>query len=439
MSSVRPPAPEIDPIAELGAGRRLGTFDSLIEVPAFRWYMAAMVGNWASMQMQQVVRGFLVYNLTGSYAALGGMALANSAPRLVLALFGGVMADRMPKRLVLQGGQSFNAFLTLSIGLLLAFDLLRFEHLLISAVLQGISNSFTQPSRQALIPEVVGLGRLTNAVALNASGMNTMRLTAPAVAGMMLAFVDFEWVYFLMTGLYMAAVLALMRLPRRPIEGYEDSALGASRRTGSGEDRSGLRDIGDALRYLRGQRALALLLVVHLFIVVFSMPYQRLLPGFVHEVLSNSEQQTALRLGFLYTATGLGALTGSLVIASIPGRRRGKLLLYGTALMGASLLAFAVSEVFWLSAGIVIVMGLGQASRQALSQVLIQTHVTNEYRGRISSIMMMEMGLTSFGTFGFGVLASKLGIQEALGVAAVALMLVSAFVYVFVPRYRDLD
>ena len=435
MATVRPPEPEIEP----GPASRLRTFDALIEVRAFRWYMAAMVGNWASMQMQQMVRGLLVYHLTGSYAALGGMALANSAPRLVLALFGGVMADRMPKRLVLQVGQSFNALLTLSIGLLLAFDLLRFEHLVISAVLQGISNSFTQPSRQALIPEVVGLGRLTNAVALNASGMNTMRLTAPAVAGVMLVFVDFEWVYFLMTGLYLTAVLALTRLPRRPIEGYEGSAQSASRRAGRGGDRTGLRDIGDALRYLRGQRTLAVLLAVHLCIVVFSMPFQRLLPGFVDEVLSSSDEQTALRLGFLYTATGVGALAGSLVIASIPGRRRGKLLLYGTALTGLMLLAFTGSDVFWLSVVIVTVMGVGQASRQALSQVLIQLHVSNEFRGRISSIMMMEMGLISFGTFGFGLLAAEIGIRQALGVAGVGLMVVAAVVWAFVPRYRDLD
>jgi len=159
----------------------------------------------------------------------------------------------------------------------------------------------------------------------------------------------------------------------------------------------------------------------------------------VDEVLSNSEDQTALRLGFLYTATGVGALAGSLVIASIPGRRRGKLLLYGTVLTGLMLLAFTRSETFWLSVMIVMVMGVGQASRQALSQVLIQLHVTNEFRGRISSIMMMEMGLTSFGTFGFGLLAAAIGIQQALGIAGGALIVVGTLVYVFVPRYRELD
>jgi len=409
--------------------------------------MVAMLGNWGSLQMQQVVRGFLVYHLTGSYAALGVIALANSAPRLGLALFGGVVADRLPKRPVIQAGQAFNALLTLSIALLLVFDVLRFEHLIASAVLQGISNSFTQPARQALIPEIVGLERLTNAVALHVSVMNTMRLVGPTVAGFMLAVVGFEWVYFLMTALYVLAIIALLRVPIRPVAGYEDATQSAKReRAQAGgddqspkHDRIGLGDITEALRYLRGQRTLAMLLMVHLCIILFSMPFQQLLPGFVDEVLSSSDKQTGLRLGFLYTATGVGALAGSLVIASIPGRRRGKLLLSGTALTGLMLLAFTRSDVFWLSVGIVTVMGLGQASRQTLSLVLIQLYVANEFRGRISSIMMMEMGLTSFGTFGFGILAAEIGIRQALGIAGVALMVVAAVVYAFAPRYRNLD
>ena len=435
MASARPPAVETvdaEPAAE--TTRTLRTFDSLIEVRAFRWFVISMTGNWAALQMQQVVRGFLVYHLTGSYTALGSMALANSAPRLVLALYGGVIADRMPKRYIIQVGQLFNAALVLAVGLLLAFDLLRFEHLIVSAILQGISNSFTQPARQAMIPEIVGLERLTNAVALNASGMNTMRLLAPAIGGVLLAFVGFEWVYFLMAGMYLFAVVTMLRVPAEPIAGME---LRPSRR--AQRSRGGLTDIAEAFRYLRLQPTLSMLLVVHLFIVVFSMPYQRLLPGFVADVLASTEEETALRLGLLLTLTGIGALFGSLVVASIPSRRRGQLLLLGTVVMGASLLAFSVSTVFWASAAIAVALGVGQASRQALSTVLIQSHVSNEYRGRISSVMMMEMGLTSFGTFGFGILASVVGIQVALGAAAVALLIVAAAVFLFVPRYRDLD
>src|SRR5690606_3761640 len=118
---------------------------------------------------------------------------------------------------------------------------------------------------------------------------------------------------------------------------------------------------------------------------------------------------------------------------------RGALLLGSSLVLGLSLLAFSASSEFWLSAGIVIALGVGQAGRQSLSNVLIQTHVSDEFRGRISSIMMMEMGLTSFGTFGIGVLAAAIGVQYALGGAAVALVVVAVAVYALVPTYRRLD
>jgi MFS family permease len=393
-----------------------------------------MTGNWAALQMQQVVRGFLVYQLTGSFAALGGMALANAAPRLALALYGGVVADRVSRRYVIQAGQVFNVVQASVIAALLFSGLLRFEHLLVTAVLQGISNSFTQPARQAMVPEIVGLDRLTNAIALNASTMNTMRLLAPALAGVLLAVIGAGWVYVMMASLYAMAVLTMTRVPVRMPAGSQAGAAGRGRR-----GRGGLNDIREALAYLRTQPTLIMLLAVHLCIVTFSMPYQRLLPGFVDEVLSDNPDETALRLGLLLTFTGVGALLGSLVIASLPDRHRGGLLLGSSALLGLALLGFTASSSFWLSAAFVVALGIGMAGRQSLSNVLIQTHVSNEFRGRISSIMMMEMGLTSFGTFGISIIAASIGVQLALGGAAVALVAVAVGVYVLVPAYRRLQ
>lgn len=432
--------------------RRLRTFDSLIDVPAFRWYLFSMIGNWSALQMQQVVRGYLAYQITGSFAALGGVALANSVPRLALALTGGVIADRANRRHVMQLGQAFNALLAAAVAVLLFTDLLRFEHLVIGAVLQGISNSFTQPARQAMIPQIVGAERLTNAIGLNTSAMNSMRLLAPALAGVLLAVVGASWVYVLMAALYGFAVIAMLRVPteRGEPSAVASSAAGAAlapehgrgtaaRRSSRGGGRGGLRDIVAAFAYLRQQPVLMMLLVVHLFIVLFSMPYQRLLPGFVDDLLSSSPDQTAIRMGLLLTFTGLGALIGSLVVASLPNRHRGRLLIASIVVLGLALLAFSASSMFWLSIGIVIVLGVGQAGRQSLSNILIQTHVDNEFRGRISSIMMMEMGLESLGTFGISVLAEVIGVQWALGGVAVGLLCVALVIMLFVPSYRRLD
>jgi len=429
--------------AEYTSTRRFRTFDALIEVPEFRWYLLSMMGNWSGMQMQQVVRGLLAYQITGSFAALGGVALANALPRLFLALAGGVLADRASRRLVLQVGQSASALITAAIAVLLFSDLLRIEHLYIAAALQGVAMSFSMPARQAMIPDIVGEARLTNAIGLNASGMNTMRLLAPATAGFVVAFVGFGWAYVLMAVLFTLAVLGMFRVPaRRPAasgDARAATAVPATRgRRGAGT-RGGVKDMMEGFRYLGRNPVLRMLLIVHLFVVILTLTFQRLAPGFVSEVLADGEEQAAWRLGVILTVMGGGALLGSLVIASLPSRGRGRLLIGSIAIFGITLLGFAISESFWVSIGIVFILGIGQAGRQSLSQILIQTHTENEYRGRISSIMMMEMGLESFGTFAIALVAAAFGAQVAFGGVGIALLLLALVVALTLPAYRRLE
>jgi len=441
------PSPSIAPPAPPRPPRRLRTFDSLLEVPPFRWYLVSMTGNWSALQMQQVVRGFLAYQITGSFAALGGVALANSMPRLFFALSGGVVADRASRRSVMQAGQAFNALLAFAIGALLFAGRLRFEHLVIGAVLQGISNSFTQPARQALIPEIVGLERLTNAFALSVFAMNTTRLAAPALAGVLLAATDAGWVYALMGTLYVLAVVTMFRVPQ-PRATRASAAEAAAAEPGGGAaatarprrpDRSGMRAIGDALRYVQRQPVLRMLLIVHVFIGMLSMPYQRLLPGFVDDVLSTSPDQTALRMGALLAATAVGALVGSLVIASLPDRGRGRLLIGSLAVFGLGLAMFSGSTRFWLSMPVALLLGVGQSGRQSLNNILIQTHTTNEYRGRVSSIMQVEDGIESLGVFAVSLVAATLGAQLALGLVSAGLLVLAGTLWFLAPTYRRLE
>ena len=406
-------------------------------MPALRWYLLSMTGNWSAMQMQQVTRGFLAFQLTGSYAALGGIELAAAMPRLFLALTGGVVADRANRRLVLQIGQVFQALLAAGLATLLFLDMLRFEHLVISAILQGVSNSFVMPSRQAMIPEIVGPDRLMNAIGLNTFTMSSTRLMAPALAGTLIAAFGAQWVFATMTGLYILAVVAMSRVPAIRSQRARSRAA-ANGAPGAAAASSATRDILDALRYLRGQRVLMLLLGMHMFITILVMPYQRLLPGFVGELLSSDAAEAARRQGYLLTLTAVGALAGSLAVASLPNGHRGKLLLGSMALFGLSLLVFSQFTVFWINAAVVIVLGVGQAGRQSLQTVLIQTHVSNEFRGRISSIQLLEDGVESLGIFAIAVAAGIFGVQVALAGAAIGLMVLAAGLWVFSPTYRNL-
>ena len=415
--------------------RRFRTFDTLIEVPAFRWYLLSQIGNQSAQLMQMVVRGFLAYHITGSFAALGAVELASSIPRLFLALYGGVVADRSSRRVIIQTGQVCNAVLSAILAVLFFAGQLRFEYLVLGALIQGVVNSFVMPARQSMIPEVVGRDRLMNAFALNALMMNVLRLGAPALAGGMIAAVGAGWVYVLMAMLFLFGLVTLFRVPKT-----DARSRATARATADGappplpglpplrvEDRSGLRAIKEALVYLRGQRTLRLLLVLHVCVGILSLPYQRLLPGFVDTVLSGGDpSRTATLMGALLSFTAIGALAGSFLIASLPNRNRGKLLIASLVIFAVGLLAFSASESFWLSASIVVVLGVGQAGRQSLVQILIQSNVSDEYRGRVSSIVVLEDGIESFGIFMIALLAEAVGPQLALGAVAIALALFAA-------------
>ena len=409
--------------------RRLRTFDALIEVPAFRWYMLSQVGNQSAQLMQMVVRGFLAYHLTDSFAALGAVELANSLPRLFLALYGGVVADRSSRRVIIQMGQIGNAVLAAGFAALFFAGQLRFEHLMIGAVIQGVVNSFVMPARQSMIPEVVGRDRLMNAYALNQFGMNILRLGAPALAGGMIATIGAGWVFALMAFLFLFGLVTLFPVPKtnaRTRAAARRTVGGATRPAHDGAalpaQQSGMAAIKEAIVYLRGQRILRILLVLHVAVGILSLPYQRLLPGFVDVVLSGGDRdQTATLMGALLSFTAVGALAGSLLIASLPSRNRGKLMIGSLAILAVALLAFSASRFFWLSALIVVVLGVGQAGRQSLVQILIQSNVSDEYRGRVSSVVVLEDGFESLGIFMIALLAEAFGPQLALGGVAITL------------------
>jgi MFS family permease len=137
--------------------------------------------------------------------------------------------------------------------------------------------------------------------------------------------------------------------------------------------------------------------------------------------------------------TGIGSLAGSLVIASMPERRRGLVLLASSLFLGVAMLAFSASTWYWVTALIAIGIGIGQAGRMSLGNVLIQVYTENEYRGRVMSVYMLEFSLVAFGTFLVGMLANAIGPQLALGSTSIALIVLTGGFLLFVPRMRRLN
>jgi MFS family permease len=397
----------------------------------FRWFFAALVGNFASMNIQMFVRGWLVYEITGSYEKLGWMSAAGGLVGLIAAPIGGVVADRViQKKYVIQVAQFCNAIIAGTVGFLIASGELLFVHLLIASVFQGLVMNIMMPARQALTKDVVGLSRLTNAIALSTSGMNAARLLLPGLAGFMVAALGggngnidpAKWVYLVMMLLYFSSVVLLFKVSV------------ADRAVRSGIAPSLTAELKSGFEYVFRTPTILMLLVCNFAMVFFSLTYFMLLPGFAKDVLNAGPGD----LGLLISISGIGSLIGSLLVASMSNRNRAKTLLAGSLLLGIALLGFAWSTNFWLSVVLLTFVGFGQAARMSLSNVLIQSYVEDEFRGRVMSIYMLEMSILAVAIYPISILADAIGPQLTVGLTAICLIALVLALF-FYPRYRDLD
>ena len=406
-------------------GRR--TFDSLSD-DGFRWFFIASLAVFGATNSLILVRGYLVFEITGSYAALGGLGLAGVVPGVLATLYGGVVADRWPKFRVVQVGQSLMTFIAFLVGLLLYFDRLEFWHLLVSTFLQGGIFGLLAPSWQSIIPEIVGPERLMNAAALNMGGMNVVRLVMPAAAGVALGVTETEFVYFAISAMFVLAVLALARAERVAARTRGDGP-GA----GDAEPERPFAALLEGWRYVVRRPAVWMLLVSNLVFTFLSMPFLHLLPGFVKDVLDGGPEI----LGSMMSVVSLGALACTLRIASMRSRRRGRTVLLGNAALGLVIVAFAYSEAAWLSWPLLFCIGAGQSLRNSLSNVLSQTYVDDAYRGRVMALVSMQMNAAQLGTFAIGLASEALGARVAFaGMGGCLLVSSVAFTLWFGPMRR---
>ena len=386
-----------------------------------------MVGQGAAMNMQMMAQSLLVYRVTGSATALGIMALANAVPMLVFSLFGGVLADRLKKKHIFIVGQAMSAILALGVGLALASGYVRtgnpesFWVLALAAGVQGMLMGFIAPARQAFVVEVVGPERAMNAISIGMLEMNTLRLIAPAAAGFLVDGLGFQAIYFAMAAMYVLAAVAVIPVQVAVV------VQSARQKT--------LQSMIDGLQYVRRESTLMLVLVVTFFSILLSMPYMNLLPIFTEDVLDVG----ASGMGMLLSVSGIGAIVCSLILASLPNKKRGLMMMAGLLVLGVALAGFSFSTWWYASLALMVFVGFGQTARMSLANTLLNYYVDPNYRGRVMSLQMMEFGLTSFGTFAAALVAGAIGVQWAIGGLAVVLVVMSLGVLAFVPAMRRLD
>jgi MFS transporter, DHA1 family, staphyloferrin A biosynthesis exporter len=386
-----------------------------------------MLGQFASMNMQMVTGSLLLYRLTGSAALLGTLSLSHAIPMIFLSMFGGAIADRLQKKRILCLGLLCSAAVSLGIALPLTTGFLSRENpgswwiLMLSSFFQGIIMGLMLPARQAIIPEMVSKEQAMNAIALNTLGMNVLRFLAPGVAGFLIDAFDFKAVYYAMTGMNLYAAAFMFFVPHTSRTSISRGNL--------------ISDIRDALDYIMHQRIILIILVFTLGVVILSMPYQQLLPIFVDDILKVG----ATGMGVLMSVSGIGAMVGSLILASLPNKKRGVILLSSGLISGVFLINFAFSTSWVLSIAFIVFIGLGQTIRATSSNALLQSYVEPRYMGRVLSVYMMEWGLLSVCTFIAGLISEVVPVQWVIGGFAMALTVLCILALVFIPSIRKLD
>jgi MFS family permease len=381
--------------------------------------------------MQMLVRNLLVYRITGSGAILGILALASAIPMILLALPGGVIADRIQKKTVIQICQVASIIVSFAVTMALVFDYLSPDKpgswwvLVVSGTLQGAIMGFMMPSRSAIVSEIVGPEDLMNAISLNNMGMNVFRIVSPALAGFLVDIVDFWAVYAIMTVMTIMSWICILFVPPT-----RENII-----TGEGNS---LADVLEGWRYIRSEKTIMFVLFFTVTATILGMPHNQLLPMFTEDP-DILDLGSGAGIGILMMVSGIGAMVGSLILASLPNRKRGLILLYSVLLMSLALVAFSFSKMWYLSLFLIIFIGLGSSGQMALSNSLIQYYTDAAYRGRVLSFVMMGFGFSSLGAFLAGFLAEGVGVQWAVGSLAILLVIITLFALTMVPRIRKLD
>ena len=378
--------------------------------------LISLIGTW----MQNVAQAWLVYRLTGSSLLLGSVGFAGQFPVLFAAPLAGIVADRYNRHKVVIGTQTAMMMLAFILALLTLTGKVTIAEIFILAVLLGLVNAFDIPARQSFLVEMVGREDLINAIALNSSMFNGARIVGPAIAGILVARIGEGWCFFVNGVSYIAVIIGLlmMRVPPR-----------AGARAGTS-----LAHVLEGFRFVRNTAPIRALLVLLGVVSLVAMPYTVLMPIFADRILHGG----ARGLGILMGATGVGALAGALTLASRTGvHGLGRWVTLSCAGFSLSLIAFALSRNFWLSAAFLVPVGFSMMLQMSSSNTLIQAMVPDELRGRVMSVYsMMFMGMAPFGALLGGAVADRLGAPLAVVMGAIVAMGAAAIFGLRLPRIR---
>lgn len=385
----------------------------------------SLIGTW----MQTVAQGWLVLQLTGDPLWLGLIAAAQFGPVVFLGPLGGVLADQLPKRKLMLGSQSAAMVLAFVLFGLTVTDLVEVWHVILLAVLLGVTNSVDMPARQSFAVEMVGREDLTNAVGLNAAQFNASRIVGPAIAGLLIGFVDLS-AAFLLNGLSYVAVIAAY-LAMRDRELRTPPPLARPRSVGDV-----VANLAEGARYVRHTPLVLLPIVTVGLSATFGMNFQVLIPPLADSVLVVG----ATGFGFLMASSGIGSTISSLWIAFSGRTVSPRIIGLGAVGLGAGSVITGLTGSYPVALLAIGLSGAGGIAMAVTANTTIQTIVPDQLRGRVISVYgTVFMGSVPVGGLLMGWIASTWGVPAGFVLGGVATVAVGALSLAWLQRIRKLD
>jgi MFS family permease len=380
----------------------------------------SLIGTW----MQLIAMNWLVYRLTHSALLLGVVGFTSRIPTFVIAPFGGVLADRWNRHRMLVVTQILSMIQALMFAVLVLTGLIEVWHVVILSLFLGFINALDIPIRQSFVVEMIEKREdLGNAIALNSSMVNGARLLGPSIAGMLIATLG-EGLCFLINGLsFIAVIWALLAMKITPQKKERQRS-------------QFIHGLKEGFSYAFGFIPIRSLLLLLALVSLMGMPYAVLMPIFAEKILKGGPQA----LGFLLAAAGVGALAGTLYLASrktVLGL--GRIVVIATGIFGVGLIAFSLSRLLWLSLIFMVLTGFGMIVQMASTNTLLQTLVEEDKRGRVMSLYTMAfMGMVPFGSLLSGSLADRIGAPGTIMIGGIACILGSFLFARKLPSLREM-
>ena len=332
---------------------------------------------------------WLVLDLTGSPFKVALVGFFGMAPLLLFGAVGGVLVDRVDRRRLLIAMQLLNLAAGVAMVTLLLTEMVQYWHAYLVVLASGLGWAFDMPSRRSIVLDLIGRAKVTNAMALDSMGMHASRMAGPALAGGFIAAVGVTGGYYAIIALYSLSIafLAPLRLPAR-VSQLDSTSIA--------------KNLADGFAYVRTDRIILATVIITVLMNLMLFPYVQMVPVIARDTLGVGPGL----MGILMGADGLGAIIGSVSIASARQiRYHGRVYLVGSLIALTMVLVFAASRWFAVSLPVLVLLGLGTAGFGTMQYTIIVLAARDEMRGRTLGVISLAIGAGPIGALMIGALA----------------------------------